>query len=651
MSNSKIPSLSSTPSAPNSYPRLKRARLSLGNSMLHDVTNNVNNRLVSRRSLAGNISTATTTSSSSQSMRLMNKYLFGDANVIEEVKKRERKILKDINRFINAIAEIEKETVQIKERQLPDIQYQISKKKTMCNELEKEILQLTSQLDLKEGECELQRKNEELSISNLQFKYSVEVQELENELEEKLNKEKLNWERQVLELENMEPSEKIAQEIKDLKDELVQVNAEWKKVQLDNETQRKKYESKLAEEFVTFKKQKEEPMISLLKEQKELEAKKENLKKENENLEDEINNKVQMCIDIEKEIESLNQNFASLENKLSPLNNDYEKVSKEFETAEKNLKSVQAKALEKEILYNEEFDKMEQEQIRRRKLENSIDELKGSIRCFAYLSESTLTESYKIDYSKKTIESVDLDSKNNAVAKSYSFTRLIPSTLLSEDDLLFQEYQCYHDMCLENKSNFNLISVGTFPWANLVTALTKFLFPKYLHDYNISLQHVFLSEDVPSQDLLLSSSDNSDNEIKLKIEEDSIELDSRIINITSGVEDLPSTFFEKRVQLPSGITILKLTFTPKNTDLDENIVNYYFVEIYDGNTISTLNKAVTYGESEKTPITLILKKLLSDTKSCFVFNLNDTTNNNKLLDVSQKIMKLKNPKKKRKAQQ
>lgn len=618
------------------------------NPMLHDVTNNVHNRTASRKSLDGNLYSSS--SSASQSMRLMNKYLFGDANIIEEVKKRERKILKDINHFINAIAEVEKEIIQVRERQLPDIQYQISKKNTMCNELEKDILQLTSQLDLKEGECVLQRKNEEMTISNLQLKYSVEAQELETELNQKLDREKMVWEKQVLELELLKPSEQIAQEIKVLKKELLEANKELRKLHVENETKIKEYEAKLKEDFEIFKSEKEIPMKNLYNEQENIVIQKEKLIEEINNLEQSIKNNKNSCIDLENKILEVNDLISGSKTKLTPLRNALDQVTNEYSISKQEVETIQEHAHIKEKLYNDKFDKMEQEQLRRRKLENSIDELKGNIRCFTYISEPTIPHGFQVDYPNKSIIANNIEMDDNPVPNQYTFNRLVPSHVISEADMLQQEYISYHEMCLQDNTSFNLISVSATPWNNLRSAIINFLAPKYLKNYSIFLQHVFLSEAVPSQDMLLTSSENSDREIKLKIEEASIELDSHRIEIVQGTEDLPEPFAEPKDTNSSGINILKFNLLQRESDeqtTKKEELNFYFVEFYDPAVISILDRAVTQGEYPKTPITMILKKLLSDTKSCFFFNMNDSENLKMLLGVSQKVKKLKNPKKKK----
>lgn len=602
--------------------------------MLQDVTNHIHQR-DSRRSV--------TEGPTSQSTRLMNKYVFGDATVIEEVKKRERKIMKDINHFRNAIAEIDKETVQVRDRSLPDTQYGISKKITICNELKKDSAQLTSQLMIKEGEMDLLRKNEEMACSNLQLKHSIEVQELENQLKQKLDGERLKWEKQILELENLKPDEEVAQEIRQLKTELDQVKTQWNELQLENQKKCYEYEKQLLRELEDFKGEKQEPMDNLLKEQDRLAEKKQELVKKRDEIQTEIAHSIKVSSELEGKIIDVKACIKEAQAINEPLRKELNSIEEQFNLAKRERDMVQRHAHEEEIFYNDKFDKMEQEQLRRRKLENSIDELKGEIRRFAYVIKEDKSNLIRIDYAKKSIESVE-------TGKTFNFSRIIPSSLVSEEELLFQEYEMYHEVCMRSNLSFNLISVSQRPWSPLRVALIKFLYDKCRNSHRINLQYVFLSEEMPSQDMLLENTQNCDIEIKLKIEKESIELDSTNIEINNGLDDLPLNIKEERQTSTSGIGVLKFQLSRLHEDdseCKENSSNFYFIEIYDPTTMSILDRVLTPGDITKSPIGLILRKLLSDTKSCFLFNIDDTEDNEILLDVSHKLGKFKNLRMKR----
>lgn len=617
MNHSRIPSISNN----GTKISIKRRRIT-SSPMLQDVTNHVYTRPSMRHTSEGH--------SQQQNRRLLNKYIYGDATVIEEVKKRERKIIKDINHFRNAILEIEKESAQIRERQLPDIQYAISKRNTISSELQKELGQQISQLDLKEGEIEMLRRNEEMNISNLHLKWSVEVQELETQLRKEQDDKRLEWEKQLLQLENLKPDEKIEQEIRQLKMEMKQVEEEWQEIRKNNQEECDEYSRRLnQEELENFKSLKAGPMEELIKKQTELKNEKQNLDTQHQSLVQKIEAQDKECREIENEIRQIREKISENEECNKPLKEELDKFLIEYELENRKTQDIQIIAHREENFYNDKFDKMEQEQLRRRKLENSIDEMKGEIRRFAYVTGEFLD--CNVDYAKRCIDD------------TYSFNRIVPSVLMSEEEMLFQEYEMYNDMCLGRGINFNLISVSNKPWASLRSSLLKFLCDKCLPHYDIDLQYVFLSEEVPSQDMLSQNGSKDDKEIELKIEKDSIEIDSCVIRINNGYEDLPSGVLQEFSPVSSGIGVVKFQLTPivGDSKLEGKPIAFYFLEVCDPRMISILDNVVSPNQTTKSPISLIFKKLLLGTKSCLWFNLNDKYNYRSLLDLSNRISKMK----------
>lgn len=568
----------------------------------------------------------------------MNKYVFGDATVIEEVKKRERKIMKDIAHFRNAIAEIEKETAQIRDRQLPDMQYEISKRLTMCGGVKKEISQLESQLDMKDREIDLYRKNEELDLSNLQLKHSVEIQELENRLKQKLDDESLTWEKSIMELENLKPDEQVAEEIRHLRGELQEVEKQWSSMKDENQQKCEQYERDLQRELDDFKDLKMKPMNELIEEQKQFKAKLKSLTDNRERLNNETAEHRKQVQSAEAQIIEIQQKIDETKAKNEPLQDELAIAVSRFEKVKHETEIIQEKAHVKETFYKDKFDKMEQEQLRRRKLENTIDELKGGIRTFAYVTKNPEQDDLDVNYYEKTL-------KESRSGKKYQFSRMIPSALETEQDLLYQEYEMFHEMCLQKSMNFSLISVSQGPWDALRLALLQFIHNKCHERYRIAVQYVFLSEESPSQDLLLPNTEDSDNEIKLKIQKESLEIDSKITEVTGLMGDLPSNLRRENSNRTQGIGILKFHLTPH--DKAQKQLNFYFVEINDLNTIGTLDKVVTPSQELSSPISLIMKKIMSDTTSCFLFSISDANDNASLLELSGKIGQIKNWKKRR----
>lgn len=568
----------------------------------------------------------------------MNKYVFGDASVIEEVKKRERKIMKDIAHFRNAIAEIEKETVQIREQQLPDMQYEVSKKLTLCNEMKKETAQLTAQLDLKDRENDLYRKNGELDMTNLQLKHAVEVQELENKLKQKLEDEKLRWEKEIMQLENLKPDEKVAQEIKQLKIELKEVNDQWKRMNKENQQRCDEYDKNLTKELEDFKSSKQEPMEHLTTEQGNLLKKVKQLRAERDKQLSQMESDKKEFDSTKEKILTLQQDVSKIKISNKPLKDKLEIAMSHYEVAQKETEAIQEIAHSKEIYYKSMFDKMEEEQLRRRRLENTIEELRGRVRTFAYVTNKHQDNSLEVNYSERTIT----DLRHN---KQYEFSRIIPSELVTESDLLCHDCEMYHEMCLQKHLNYNLISISQKPWIALRVALLEFMFKKCHEQYRIYLQYVFLSEESASQDLLLPNSKKCDNEIKLKIQKELIELDSTTTEIIDDLDEVLPCLREEREDSSPGIGIMKFQLVRPNKD--QNPLSFYFIEIDDAATIPTLDKVLCPENAAKSPISLIIKKLLCDTTSCFLFDIDDSENNENLLEISKKLCQIKMAKTKR----
>ncbi|QLG70746.1 hypothetical protein HG535_0A06880 [Zygotorulaspora mrakii] len=624
--HSRIPSISfnnASGSKGREYPQVKRPRLS--SPMLQDLTNQMHTARVSHRN-----STDVT-----QSARLMNKYVFGDAAAIEEVKKRERKILKDILHFKNAISEIEKETSQIRETQLPDLQYSMSKRFTICNEIRKEITKLDSQIQLKDREVDLQRKNEEMAKSNLAKKFSIEVQELENQLKKILDDENAQWNSKILELENLKPDKEIAYEIKQLKEELSKVTEELNTLRLRNEEKYCKYDEELNEKFKNFQGSKKIAMDSLTDEQKQLKDRGKKLELERETLLNEMSELDNITKEVVEKISGIKTSSTEILAQNKPSKEKLDLIERQHKLAKEEFEIVKEIAQQKEIYYNAKFDKMEQEQLRRRRLENSIDELTGKVRRFAYILNDTETSTrYSVDYAGKTLRDISNE-------KTYTFTRIIPSSLMLENDLLMQEYHMYHEMCLQKGYNFNLISVSEVPSESFRIAVVDYVNSKCHESHQIHLQYVFLSEEMPSQDMLLKTGHELDNEIKLKIEQDSLELDSTRIELMGDLKNLSSIINDRNQTLMSGIGVLKFQLLRKD-DLLGRPVNFYFMEINDKKMMKTLDDSVASNQLTSSPIGLIFNKLLSDTKSFFLFHIDQTKENEALLEVSGNLRKLKN---------
>lgn len=568
-------------------------------------------------------------------VRLMNRYYYGDPNVIEEVKKRERKIMKDINHFRKSISEIEGEALLINDRVLPELKYNISKKSTFVSELRKELIQLITELDSKSSECDLHRKNGELCIGNLQLRHSVEAQKVKNELDIVMTNKRAEWEKKLLEIENYKPSVHMIEEIDALKIQRLEKQTELDRLQAKNREKCKEYEETLSKQFAEFVSEKEKPLIELRSKRDQLAAKRERLYETVRLLKDDVNECVNTKEITKRKIEEIRSEIELLKEENAPLEQSLSQLTTEYQLAESKTDEFRALAHTAEARYNLEFDKMEEEQVRRRKLENSIDELRGKIRCFAYVANDSLCN---VDYATKEIT---LDGK------LYYFNRVIPRELVSESDLFSQECQAYIERCLKTHTNCNIISISN----NNKTLRNAFV--RFITNYvglgtlkeneisNINFQHVALCEDAVSIDMLRDDSRDPESEIKVKIEEKSVDMNSQRIDISNqtNVEDLLETVNTKPAS--NGIGILK--FEVRN-EKDKTHSDVYFVEI-NGISTSYLDDALSQTENMDSPIGIILQALLSRTMSLLLFDISSQEQEvEALLKIAEKASQLDNPK-------
>lgn len=168
MNNSKIPKLSFH-SDPNNvtrdFPKTKRQKVQKREMDMILTPNN--NKLNILHSSGSGIRRCYTDDTSATYTKKLT--FGGDPKVIERVKNNERKVRKDIDSLLNAISEIEKESVRIHARELPAITLELDAKVKACRELQNEIDGLSTEMDLKDNQCDLQRKN----VGAIIKKYSV----------------------------------------------------------------------------------------------------------------------------------------------------------------------------------------------------------------------------------------------------------------------------------------------------------------------------------------------------------------------------------------------------------------------------------------------------------------------------------------------
>ncbi|AGO12995.1 AaceriAFL170Cp [[Ashbya] aceris (nom. inval.)] len=626
MNKTRIPSISlkrarECGEVDSQLPRYKRAS---GKSPLAEITNTASSSpQISEDKM---LSTKTMYGSSGQSSRLMNKYYYGDPRVIEEVKRRERKVMKDIQHFKKSIEEVERDMKTMVEESIPGLRYTLSKKAAVYKDLRVETAQVTARLDLLANKCGVMRANTELALNNITLEQQVEVQNLENELDRRINALREEWELKLLSLEKFKPNDELVKEIEELKQELNKEQKTWDRLQRENEEKRKEFEMILEQDFLRFKEEKLSLYEDLTEKREHLFQEKNKrqleLKQLHSIVEQHRREKAELAIDIQ----AITEEIAHYEQQLKPTRARVEQLKEQLNTEMNETEEIRKKASAAEQEYNSLYDKMEDEQLSRRRIENTIEELRGDIRIFAYVSDASVP--YTIDYASKTITA--------GSAKQYCFDRLIPKELVPLQELLEQECQAYMDMCLQNQYYSSVISLQQENDPSIRNTFINWMLSQ--KHQRINFQCVVLSENSPSVDLLLrnrlSGNGESNREIKVTLDNKSVLFESTSISIESGgnAEDIIKqlgTDYNKE-----GILILKFQIWGEN----ETATDVYFIEVTPQaysclhSTSSAVSAGSSFGSSR---IGAILRSLLTHTKPLLLLTL--TQENSLLLDISQQI--------------
>ncbi|SCU91776.1 LAFA_0F05732g1_1 [Lachancea sp. 'fantastica'] len=622
MSHTKIPGISS-----HKRPLGSPERLGMPSKRTHvlgDVTNTIAFSEYFKNS--NRKYTMPSTAVADPNMRLMNRYYYGDPKVIEEVKKRERKIARDIQHFRKSIVEIDTETRIVHERELPDLRYEISKKNALCNELRKDLIEFTSKLDEKTNDCDTLKRDGELDLQHTQLKHQVALQEVQNELDQNMSKCAAEWEAKLREIDNERPDPALLVELEELQKEKHLRNAQTKELAASNNLACEKKTQELGTILEQLLIEKQEPLH-------ELQAKSEAVQKDNDMLRQETDSVKGKISQYEDRCSQLMQQISTVDSLITECMEERAKnleAKKKAEVTYLDCKTitdaVQEEALIVESQYNQEFDKMEKEQTRRRVMENSIDELRGKIRCFAFVGDE-MVENSSVDYFAKTIA---LDE-----TKPCTFNRIVPRKLIEEQELINQECEPFFLMCLNKQLNFSLMSSPTGRQLQLKRAFLEYLLTK---ENKLLTQYVSLSEGSESCDLFLPAEQNVKTDIQLTLKKDAIEINSTTLEMRS-TQDVDENAALLESSVDSGnVGILKAEIWK-----DQNkCCDAYFLEVNDLKTMEMLGNSRITTSTTKPPMAIILQTLLLKTKSLFLFNLfdKDTARPSILLDAASHISHL-----------
>lgn len=584
MNNSKIPKLSFH-SDPNNvtrdFPKTKRQKVQKREMDMILTPNN--NKLNILHSSGSGIRRCYTDDTSATYTKKLT--FGGDPKVIERVKNNERKVRKDIDSLLNAISEIEKESVRIHARELPAITLELDAKVKACRELQNEIDGLSTEMDLKDNQCDLQRKNVELSSKNIVSMHAVKVQEFENDLEEELSNAKREWTYKLMEVENLKPDERLTDEMRQLKTEFEEVNRKLFILQNENENECKNYKKELDKKFEIFKKVKNDARI-------ELDGEQERLSKVLKDLQDthgELKENIKTCRDefndFEKRIGEAEVNFHSMELAVVPLKKKLASTSQALTQVQEEKKQVEGEANNWKKKYVNELEKVQQELYTRQNLATSIEEIKGYTRCFAYANERQMPDEFHINYVDRCI------CENSGEKRVQVFDRVVLEEIHKDHKRLYNECIPFLEKYISKLINCSIIVVSQQPSAPMKKTLLKQLIEQYGENYKMTLNILHLDGSIKHSDVGL------DNPTEIR----DLSQDEECMNI--------------------------LTLDTKlRKDEESHSMNIY---------IGSMSTVQLNRELDDAPS--VLSHILTKTKQCFVFKINAGENIEKALALAGKL--------------
>lgn len=385
------------------------------------------------------------------------RYATDDTILLEEIKRKERKVLQDKLHFRNALLELEKESDLIRRQQLPNLRSAIAKKTNETEALDHGISQLCDELDIKNSECNLARQSEEHSVYNLQLKFMVEVQELENKLEQDIAEAKSHWEQELRQIEDMMPSAEMQSTMRQLSLDLDKVTTNWLSLKEDNDKKRAKYEHELQENFAKFQVEKESPMNELLKEQQELQLQLEELRSHKLDLTRKLDNFEHEYHNLDIQIKETIEDTERYKVLKSPLKEKLSKLNKGLSISMNKIASVEAVANKQRRTFDQVNMRLNQEKNIRFNLEYSIEESNGKARSYLIVSPETVRDVGARNYKlmKVTNKVVNQYSK-----ESFQYNKIWSTGDFTTLDFFQGFFEPFLDMCLNKCLNLSLIEIA-----------------------------------------------------------------------------------------------------------------------------------------------------------------------------------------------
>lgn len=559
-----------------------------------------------------------------------------------------KEITKTINKLKKSTAEIDSEIVRYQTRRVPDAKYQLTKRKNMCKKLEAINEEFLKNMNILENQINDVKENKRIIETELSHTFDQELNDCENKYRSLLYETIDKYEVELTELEKMPPKDELEKEINDARQKIIDLLEELDDVKMKNEESVKLEKGQKRSDFEKFQNDSNRLLDELKHKGEDYIIERNQLLESQANLLDDIKKLNENMRLEEIAVDNLQKESDELNDTTITLSNQNDQLLKTIERQELELKSLQALANTHNMRCDEEYNKMELELAKRKKLENSIDELKGLIRCFAYM-DSTKFNNFTIDY----VENVILDENDEI----YPFNRIIPSNALSLSQLIFREYKAYHDFCLNQNSDFSLLTVSNNNWFEFRSQFIDFLSHEFSTNYDISLQNVFLSDEKISKDLIKqnqSGDNNTDSTVQLSNYDPHGEKDSSCINIkfegknlvmntkSISLEEYKYSFAQNQIDYDfrHGINLFTFRFIKKNDPHSQT--NFHLVNFEDLELLyNLLHYFSLYKPKDSTShVGHVINRLITQVKSCFIFNfdsIDDIQHNSPGIDSDNQV--------------
>ena len=586
---------------PTFYPA-KRRKLSVPphfHDTLHDITNTDQH---TPQKTANNLKPSQLRQQQQQPLKHLTK---SEIAAIAAKKRDEVAQLKSRQRLLDTLKELDIKIDEIQRRDIPGIIYDIRKRRKMIKSTLMTHDSLLSDLTATKLEYEgigvkLEAEREELRV-NLE----MEAKKTSSRLETELRSVAAQRQEELAELDKIQPKGEVLSQIVDLKKQLKQLEHELELLRVSNEKIISEREVQLNVSLDLVKSDKLVEQSGLVEGFNKAKLKKSKLSGEVDSTTSKIDELHEIQSELQAQISGVEGKVLENENAKRYPERRYKELVESLNSIEHKLANIKEEEPVKREKLSIQRKRLEEETMKRLRMENYIDNLRAHARVFGYIPNTTdqVLESFL------EFRAQDGTLKKTDVGRLFELNRLI-----SLDELKWwsnawspaMRYKVYIDSCLQKGEDFNMFTVSTERWSwNPQTTFLEYFRKNYLNRYSIKIQKIVLS---PGDSAKVNLSDNGT--IQMDAEEFSSEDDFLDRFATGEIPEEGSPY----------IKVLKFHFK-ENSSTNDRSVQFYFVQLENNETVSLLRN-ILWGKYpwDINKLGIFVHTLLRFTHSCFLFN-------------------------------